>query len=121
MGNVNALLQEAMQIDGAIGVALVDWETGMCLGTAGGGPTLNLDIAAAGNTEVVRSKQKVMAATGITDSIEDILITLTTHYHLIRLNAKNRGLFFYLALHRSKANLAMARLQLATIEAKLQL
>ena len=37
MANINKILEEAMKIDGAIGVALADWESGLCLGTAGGG------------------------------------------------------------------------------------
>jgi hypothetical protein len=34
--NIDSALKEAMGIDGAIGVALVDWESGLCLGTQGG-------------------------------------------------------------------------------------
>ena len=112
-------LDEALQIDGAIGAALVDWKSGMALGTAGTG--INLDVAAAGNTEVVRAKQKVMAALGLKDGIEDILITLGTQYHLIRLLASRPGLFLYLAVHRDKANLALTRHKLAEIETKVQL
>lgn len=43
-----------MNIDGAIGVSLVDRESGMPLGAAGGGKYLDLDVAAAGNAEVAR-------------------------------------------------------------------
>ncbi len=35
--NVEAALKEAVNIDGAIGVSLVDWESGMSLGASGGG------------------------------------------------------------------------------------
>jgi uncharacterized 2Fe-2S/4Fe-4S cluster protein (DUF4445 family) len=50
--NIEATLKEAMNIDGALGVSLVDWESGMSLGAVGGGKYLDLDVAAAGNTEV---------------------------------------------------------------------
>jgi hypothetical protein len=46
-------LKEAMNIDGALGGSLVDRESGMSLGAVGGGKYLDLDMAAAGNTEVV--------------------------------------------------------------------
>ncbi|NOY84688.1 MAG: hypothetical protein GXO96_07695 [Nitrospirae bacterium] len=119
MADAKESLEEAMKIDGAIGAALVDIKSGMCLGTAGGGKHLNLDVAAAGNTEVVRSKMKVMSSLGLKDSIEDILITLDTQYHLIRMLKSAGSLFMYLALDREKSNLGMARFKLSAIEADL--
>ncbi|MCR3746911.1 hypothetical protein [Lentzea californiensis] len=120
--NIDTALKEAMSISGAVGVALVDYDSGMSLGTSGGGDWLNLEIAAAGNTEVIRSKLRVMQSLGLSDSIEDILITLHRQYHLIRLmgGVKNRGsLFLYLVLERDNANLALARHQLKRIETDL--
>ncbi|QUQ69365.1 hypothetical protein [Kutzneria sp. CA-103260] len=121
--NIDTALKEAMSIAGAVGVALVDYESGMSLGTSGGGDWLNLELAAAGNTEVVRSKLRVMSTLALNDSIEDILITLHRQYHLIRLmnTMKNRSsLFLYLVLEREQANLALARHNLRRIEADLQ-
>lgn len=103
-------------MEGAVGAALVDWQSGMTLGTAGGGPSLNLDVAAAGNTDVVRAKLKVMQNLGLEDNIEDILITITTQYHLIRMLEREQGLFLYLVFNKEQANLAMARYKLTTIE-----
>ncbi|MBU50143.1 MAG: hypothetical protein CL920_15750 [Deltaproteobacteria bacterium] len=118
--NIQASLNRAMEINGAIGVALVDFQSGMCLGTAGGGG-LNMDLAAAGNTEVVRAKKNVRDKLGLKDKIEDILITLDGQYHLIRMMHNNINVFLYLALDRSRANLAMARIELAAIDDDLQL
>jgi hypothetical protein len=117
--NIETALKEAMTIDGALGVALVDWDSGMPLGTLGGGKYLDLDLAAAGNTEVVRAKMRTMQSLKLNDSIEDILITLGKQYHLIRLLASPNGtnnLFLYLALDRSNSNLALARHHLKRIE-----
>jgi hypothetical protein len=111
-----------MNIEGALGVALVDWESGMPLGTLGGGKYLDLDLAGAGNTEVVRAKMRTMQSLQLNDMIEDILITLGKQYHLIRLMTNSDGaqnMFLYLALDRSKANLALARHQLKRIEGDL--
>ncbi|NED84372.1 hypothetical protein G3I76_30295, partial [Streptomyces sp. SID11233] len=86
MANTEASLKDAMaSIDGAVGVALVDYTSGMALGTMGGGKDFNLEVAAAGNTDVVRAKLRTMEHLGLQDSIEDILITLGTQYHMIRL------------------------------------
>lgn len=64
---------------------------------------------------------KAMSVLGIKDRIEDILITLGEQYHVIRPLAAREGLFFYVALNRANANLAMARFRLAEIEKGLQL
>jgi hypothetical protein len=116
--DIETSLKQAMEIEGAIGVALVDYESGMALGSLGGGRYLNLEVAAAGNTEVIRAKLRTMASLDLNDEIEDILITLGRQYHLIRLLSTSRGasLFMYLALDRTRANLAMARHQLKSIE-----
>ncbi|HEY3465884.1 MAG TPA: hypothetical protein VGL47_12185 [Amycolatopsis sp.] len=121
--NIDTALKEAMSITGAVGVALVDYESGMSLGTAGGGDWLDLEVAAAGNTEVVRSKLRVMSSLALNDTIEDILITLHRQYHLIRLLHSvgvRSSLFLYLVLDRDRANLALARHYLKRIEADLQ-
>ncbi|MFJ3189590.1 hypothetical protein [Streptomyces halstedii] len=123
MANTETALKDAMtSIEGATGVALVDYTSGMALGTLGGGKDFNLEIAAAGNTDVVRAKLRTMEHLGLKDEIEDILITLGTQYHMIRLlKARGgNGLFLYLALDSGRANLAMARHQLKKIEADLE-
>ncbi|MFE7572587.1 hypothetical protein ACFU76_37575 [Streptomyces sp. NPDC057539] len=123
MANTEAALKQATTvIDGALGAALVDYSSGMALGTVGGGKDLDLTVAAAGNTDVVRAKVRTMEMLGMKDEIEDILITLGSQYHLIRLlkGRGNSGLFLYLALDKSRANLAMARHQLMRIEAELE-
>jgi hypothetical protein len=104
-----------MEIDGCIGCCIVDSNSGMMLGASGGG-AMNLEVAAAGNTEVVRSKRKTMKALAMNDQIEDMLITLTKQYHLIRPLSTNDALFIYVVLDKSRANLAMARHQLTAIE-----
>lgn len=124
MVNTETALKEAMSgIEGAIGAALVDYTSGMALGTIGGNKQLDLTVAAAGNTDVVRAKVRTMEMLGLKDEIEDILITLGNQYHLIRLmkGRGSNGLFLYLALDRNRANLAMARHQLARIEANLEI
>jgi len=122
--NIEAALKEAMNIEGAVGACLVDWESGMSLGAVGGSKYLDLDVAAAGNTEVIRAKMRTMESLRLDDSIEDILITLSKQYHLIRLLKSNRsdqGLFLYLVLDRQRANLALARHNLKRIEGEIAL
>ncbi len=102
-------------IDGFIGACLVDSESGMVLGKQSTG-ALDLDIAAAGNTQVIRAKRKTMKTLGLNDPIEDMLISLKTQYHIIRPLTKSPTLFLYVVLDREKSNLAMARHSLREFE-----
>ena len=116
MANVKDTLAQIMGLDGALGSCIVDSTSGMMLGANGGSPDLNLELAAAGNTEVVRAKRKTMRALSLKDSIEDILITLQGQYHIIRPLTQNEALFVYLVLDKQKGNLAMARHKIAQLE-----
>ena len=115
MANVKETLPKLLEIDGCIGCSIVDSNSGLMLGAAGGG-SFSLEVAAAGNTEVVRSKRKTMKALNMNDQIEDMLITLGRQYHLIRPLSSNDALFIYLVLDKHKSNLAMARHQLTALE-----
>ncbi|WP_035850796.1 hypothetical protein [Kitasatospora azatica] len=121
MAETDIALKEAMTIEGALGVALVDYGSGMALGVLGGAG-LDLTVAAAGNTDLVRAKMRTMEMLGLPGGIEDILVTLTKQYHLIRplTSRSGQGLFLYLALDRSRANLAMARHRLKQVEGTLE-
>lgn len=119
MSNIKESLQQLMSIDGVQAAALVDYNSGMILGSAGGG--IDMEIAAAGNTEVVRAKMKTAKALKLNDNIEDILITLGKAYHIIRPVASEGGLFLYLVADKEKSNLAMARRQVLNVEQELKL
>jgi len=119
MANLNDSLEKLMQIDGVTASALVDYNSGMLLGSAGGG--IDMEIAAAGNTEVMRAKIKTAAALNLNDTIEDILITLGKAYHILRPVASKEGLFFYIVADKSRANLALARRGVLDVEQTLEM
>ncbi|HYS22016.1 MAG TPA: response regulator [Gemmatimonadales bacterium] len=118
---VRSSLEEAMQIEGALGVALVDGASGMSLGTAGGSANLNVELAGAGAADFVRAKLRVLAALGMKDTIEDVMITLGKQYYLIRFLGPELNVFLYLVLDRERSNLGMARHRLATIARRITL
>lgn len=119
MANINKTLEETMKIDGAIGAAIADWDSGLCLGVAGGGSRLNIEVAAAGNCQVVKAKMATMQELGIHGAIQDILITLDDQIHLLRPLRRGESMFIYLAIDKAKGNLAMARHRLTKLESEL--
>jgi predicted regulator of Ras-like GTPase activity (Roadblock/LC7/MglB family) len=119
VATLNETLAEILTLDGAVAASVVDSSSGMVLGQIGSG--VDMEVAAAGNTEVVRAKMKTMKALNLKDEIEDILITLGKQYHIIRPIAKKEGLFFYVVLDRARANLALARRKVLDVEGDLAL
>ena len=114
MPSIQDSLNALMTSDGSICGALVDSTSGMLMGSVGSG--VDMELAAAGNTEVVRAKIKTMRALGLNDTIDDILITLGKQYHIIRPLATKDGIFIYLVLDKARANLALARRKVQDIE-----
>ena len=114
MATIKETIDQLLAVDGALCAAVVDSSSGMILGQGGGG--VDLEVAAAGNTEVVRAKMKTMKALGLQDVIEDILITLGKHYHIIRPMSRKEGIFLYFVLDKPKSNLALARRKLQDVE-----
>lgn len=115
--NVKEVLSRLeLTVEGFIGAAVADSDSGMCLGSIGGAGILNVEVAAAGNTEVVRAKRKAMKTLNLRDDIEDMLITLGKQYHLIRPLRTRPVVFIYIAVDRARANLAMTRYALADAE-----
>lgn len=125
MDNIKDSIQNALTIDGTIGAAIGDWGTGFALGQASRNEQAfsvgKLEQAIALNSEVIKAKNRARDGLAISAPIEDILITLTDQYHLIRICETMEGVFFYLVMDREKTNLGLARLKLRQIEQNLTL
>ena len=65
MSNIDHTLDMAANIKGAFAIAIVDYESGMTLGSRGGSAEFDLDVAAPGNSEVMRAKLDVMQKLGL--------------------------------------------------------
>jgi predicted regulator of Ras-like GTPase activity (Roadblock/LC7/MglB family) len=116
MSNVKAIVEQLHgAMDGVLVTAIID-DSGMVVASTGSG--IDVEIAGAGNSEVVRAKLKTMRNLGLNDEIEDILITLGKQYHIIRPIVKYEGMFIYVVLDRKNSNLALARRQVLEFEPK---
>jgi len=119
MANIETSLTQLLDIEGAMGASIVEYTSGMSLGALGAG--VDLELAAAGNSEVVKAKLKTMKSLGIDGDIQDILITLDSQLHIIRPTVEHKGLFIYLVLDQDKSNLALARRKVQSIEHSLEI
>jgi hypothetical protein len=107
VANVDETLSALSELGGSKWVAVVDSSSGMILGQRGS--AAEIEITAAGNTEVMRANRSMVTSLGMTDRIEDIIITLSSQYHIMRPIAADPSIFLYLVLNRAKSNLALAR------------
>jgi len=119
MSNITDALDELVELAGAQCAALVDSESGLILGQSG--DVEDIEVIAAGNTEVVRSQLKSLKALGRESSIDDILITLSSQYDIMRPLRANPSIFLFVTLDKAKANLALARFRVSECEARLAL
>ena len=95
-------------VTGVIATAVVDLESGMTLAAKSNRPEFDLAVASAYNSELVKQKMKIMRALNLKSSLEDMLLTLSDQFHLIKFLPGGTS-FLYLAADRSGTNLAILR------------
>ncbi|MFE2494587.1 hypothetical protein [Streptomyces scopuliridis] len=129
MPGIDACLQEAMNLPGARGAAIVDWTSGLALGTAGESPNGDHEATAAETAELARAAAEYTAfappaAAGHKGPpVEDLIVTTRTGYHLLSFveTTFDSSVFLHLWLDRDTGNLALARLRLGQLAERLVL
>lgn len=98
------------QIQGFVLACLVDASSGMVLGSLQDRDDIQLPVAAAGAADVINVVSMMTGELAMKGDIEDVIITLDSHYHLIRLlkPGPGRQYLVLVTLERPQANLAMA-------------
>ena len=112
---LDAAMADILSLNGSIAAAVVDWKTGMVL-CSDTKQKFDIELASAGNAEVVKAKMATMKSLGLDGTIEDILITLSNQLHIIRTISSNPNLFLYLAISSDGASLAMAKMKMQSVE-----
>ena len=132
MPGIDECLLEAMALPGARGAALVDWSSGLALGTAGDSPVGDHETTAAETAELARAAAEyesfapavtapaVTAPAGAPDAgppVEDLIVTTRDGYHVLRFveTSFDSSVFLHLWLDRTEGNLALARLRLRAL------
>jgi hypothetical protein len=112
-----------MAIHGAIGASVIDYPTGLTVGSLGRGPHGPDEATAAGAVRLVHATADTaaFATVGRPEHVEDIVITAGNGYHLVHLlaNGFDGRLVLYVWLDRMLGNLAMTQRSLHSIGAQL--
>ncbi|MFD3699179.1 hypothetical protein ACFWUZ_24100 [Streptomyces sp. NPDC058646] len=132
MPGIDECLLEAMALPGARGAALVDWSSGLALGTAGDSPVGDHETTAAETAELARAAAEYESFAPQTDAeppfgggapglsgppVEDLIVTTRTGYHVLRFveTSFDSSVFLHLWLDRTDGNLALARHRLRAL------
>ncbi|MEW2284699.1 hypothetical protein [Streptomyces sp. NPDC047841] len=125
MPGIDECLLEAMRLPGARGAALVDWTSGLALGTVGEAPGGDHETTAAEAAELARmaAEHGTFTADGDLPPVEDVIISNGDSYHLLRFvdTSFDSSVFLHLWLGRGEGNLALARIRLGEMAARLVL
>lgn len=103
-------LDPVRQIEGFVHACLVDATSGMILSSLAEQDDMRLPVAAAGATDVVNVLSLMTGELAVDGDVEDVIVTLQSHYLLIRLLRAGPGqrLLLLVTLERPHANMAMA-------------
>ncbi|MCZ7415807.1 hypothetical protein [Streptomyces sp. WMMC897] len=124
MPGIDACLSMAMDVPGARGAAVVDWISGLALGTAGDSPTGDHEVTAVEAAELARLAAEHGAFGAGADgapAVEDVIVTTAGGHHLLRFARALPGetVFLHLWIDAERGNLALARIRLRDITDRL--
>ncbi|MER5814715.1 hypothetical protein [Streptomyces californicus] len=137
MPGIDECLLEVMRLPGARGATVVDWTSGLALGTIGDSPNGDHEATAAETAEVARMAAEQPAFARLSSPaegdrppgeaagppVEDVIVTTHDGYHMLRFveTAFDSSVFLHLWLNRSEGNLALARMRLGELAERLVL
>jgi hypothetical protein len=110
VNSIDALARRLAQIDGVLAACLVDPATGTVVGSAQQRGEIGVPVLAAAAADVVRVLTLMTANLALGGEVEDVVVTLTEHFHILRVLpvGRDQGLLVLVTLDRKRANLAMA-------------
>ncbi|MFF2846624.1 hypothetical protein ACFVT5_09850 [Streptomyces sp. NPDC058001] len=135
MPGIDECLLEAMTLPGARGAAIVDWTSGLALGSVGDPAGGDHETTAAETAEMARAAAEYAvfapdpAERGASDpadhgpAVEDLMVATRAAFHLMHFveTTFDSSVFLYLWLDRRTGNLALARMRLRDLSERLVL
>lgn len=115
---IAGLLDQALKIEGAVGVGLGVWELDHCVAVQTHEPALPTAVmrtVLSGHSRMLRATMTTMRRLGRASAVADMLIMLDAHTHVLVPLAHADGLFLDLALDRRRSTLAFARVRVGAL------
>lgn len=106
-------LPDLMQLEGMLGCAVVDGRTGSVI--AREGTQVDLELAAAAATEVMRAHRRALRHFGHhspSEHVDEVLVTVGSRYHVMRSVIAHADFFVLALLDKPRSNLALARFRI---------
>jgi CheY-like chemotaxis protein len=113
---VREALEQGRTLEGSLATLLVETATGTLIAAAIGAKGVDVEVAAAATAELARQKPRAEERIGLKDTFNEVLLTSTRRYYLLRPVGSDGRMFLLLVLDRTKANLTAAQEGLAAIE-----
>lgn len=95
-------------VPGYIAIAITEIKSGISYYSNSAVADFDPELASAFNLEVVKAKLNAINALGLSQAIDEIMISLTEQIHIIDIS-ENNEYFIYLAVDSTKANLGLTR------------
>lgn len=134
MPGIDECLLEAMKLPGARGAAVVDWTSGLALGTVGESPSGDHETTAAETAELARMAAEFPSFAPADGSdwsdgsegdipVNDLIVSNRDSYHVLQFvrTTFDSSVFLHLWLGRTEGNLALARIRLGEMARQLVL
>jgi predicted regulator of Ras-like GTPase activity (Roadblock/LC7/MglB family) len=110
-------LATMLTLDGLLGCAIVDSASGLALARElREDQPVDIELAAAACTQVLRMQRQVARNMGLSEHIDEILISAGPRQQIMRTVSRHPDLFLVVLLDKQRTNLALARFQLAEVE-----
>jgi CheY-like chemotaxis protein len=121
LGPMAEALKRGRSIKGALGLVLVDTETGAVADSGSFSERLELGTEMAGAVaELLREQRRIVRQSGGSEALEEVLLTTSERYYMARGLGTGEDHFLLLVLDRHQGNLARAQLDLVSIERALE-
>ncbi|WP_428225133.1 hypothetical protein [Flavobacterium sp.] len=106
-------------IPGYIAIAVTETKSGICYYSNSAVANFDPELASSFNLEVVKAKLNAISALGLKETIDDILITLSSQIHILDVS-EDGSYFIYLAVDSTRANLGMTKALLNKYKKEIQ-